>query len=127
MFVKRISARPLISILLQATALVVLLCLSEPASAQTAMPVPERSASWKSATNIMALSSAGLVMIMPRIFYSDPEVTAPYTVCFQSRPSARLPSLHPSGGRRQANGIVALAPPCVQDAREELSRVLQSY
>ncbi|HYP77451.1 MAG TPA: hypothetical protein VER12_15880, partial [Polyangiaceae bacterium] len=52
--------------------------MSEPASAQTVMPdpVPERSAAWKNATNIMALSSAGLVMIMPRIFYSDPEVTA---------------------------------------------------
>jgi len=76
--VKRISARRPISILLQAAALAVLLCMSEPASAQNSMPapVPERSASWKSATNIMALSSAGLVMIMPRIFYSDPEVTA---------------------------------------------------
>jgi hypothetical protein len=38
-----------------------------------------------------------------------------------------LSPLHSSGGRRKANGIVALAPPCVQDAREEPSRVLQSY
>ena len=75
---KRISARRLTSILLQASALAVSLGMSEPASAQTVMPdpVPERSEAWKNATNIMALSSAGLVMIMPRIFYSDPEVTA---------------------------------------------------
>jgi len=76
--VKRISARRLISILLRGAALAALLCVGKPASAQSAMPapVPERSASWDSATNIMALSSAGLVMIMPRVFYSDPEVTA---------------------------------------------------
>lgn len=37
---------------------------------------PERSAAWNSATKVMSLSSAGLVLIMPRIFYSDPEVTA---------------------------------------------------
>jgi len=39
-------------------------------------PAPDRSAGWNTATKVMALSSAGLVMIMPRIFYSDPEVTA---------------------------------------------------
>jgi hypothetical protein len=38
-----------------------------------------------------------------------------------------LSPLHSSKGRRKANGIVALAPPYVQDAREELSRMLQSY
>ncbi|HKO53525.1 MAG TPA: hypothetical protein VJV79_37710 [Polyangiaceae bacterium] len=72
---KRIPARRLISVLLPVSALAVVLTASELASAQT-MPVPERSAGWDSATKIMALSSAGLVMIMPRIFYSDPEVTA---------------------------------------------------
>lgn len=77
MFVKRISARRLISLLLPASALAVVLCGSEMASAQSAAPAPpDRSASWNSATKIMALSSAGLVMIMPRVFYSDPEVTA---------------------------------------------------
>ena len=76
--VKRSPARRLISILLQVAALVLLSSVSQRASAQSAMPapIPERSAGWKNATNIMALSSAGLVMIMPRVFYSDPEVTA---------------------------------------------------
>lgn len=52
------------------------LLASASASAATPTPVPDRSASWNSATKIMALSSTGLVMIMPRVFYSDPEVTA---------------------------------------------------
>jgi hypothetical protein len=78
LFVKRISARRLISLLVPASALAVAFCTSTRACAQTAMPAPapERSASWNSATKLMALSSAGLVMIMPRVFYSDPEVTA---------------------------------------------------
>lgn len=35
----------------------------------------ERSGGWNRATNIMALSSAALQVLMPRVFYSDPEVT----------------------------------------------------
>lgn len=51
------------------------LCLSEgSASAQTA--APERSDAWGKATNITAISAMGLVLVMPRVFYSDPEVTA---------------------------------------------------
>ncbi len=78
MFVKRISAHRLITRLLPALALSVGLFESRVASAQDAGSAapPERSASWNSATKIMAVSSAGLVMIMPRVFYSDPEVTA---------------------------------------------------
>jgi hypothetical protein len=37
---------------------------------------PERSDSWDKATTAMALSAAGFELIMPRVFYSDPEVTA---------------------------------------------------
>jgi hypothetical protein len=48
------------------------LLVCTPAQAQSA---PERSDGWDTATNIMALSSAGLQLIMPRVFYSDPEVT----------------------------------------------------
>jgi len=49
---------------------------SVPARAQ-AQPAPiERSAAWDDATTIMALSSLGLQLVMPRVFYSDPEVTA---------------------------------------------------
>lgn len=76
MFVKRISPR-LISSVAGVGVAVALVMASSSAHAQS-MPQtpPERSASWNSATKIMALSSAGLVMIMPRVFYSDPEVTA---------------------------------------------------
>ncbi|MGC4088530.1 MAG: hypothetical protein QM756_11670 [Polyangiaceae bacterium] len=35
----------------------------------------ERSDAWGSATNITAVSAMGLVLLMPRVFYSDPEVT----------------------------------------------------
>jgi hypothetical protein len=47
------------------------------ASAQPRATVPpERSAAWNDATTIMALSALGLELVMPRVFYSDPEVTA---------------------------------------------------
>ena len=36
----------------------------------------ERSSAWDDATTIMAVSSLGLQLVMPRVFYSDPEVTA---------------------------------------------------
>jgi hypothetical protein len=77
LFVKRFPSR-LISLLAPLAAASVLFLASAPAQAQNAMPSPdpERSSGWNSATKIMALSSAGLVMIMPRVFYSDPEVTA---------------------------------------------------
>lgn len=52
------------------------LCLAEgTASAQT-LTAPERSDAWGKATNITAISAMGLVLVMPRVFYSDPEVTA---------------------------------------------------
>ncbi|HET9958730.1 MAG TPA: hypothetical protein VFQ61_29760 [Polyangiaceae bacterium] len=43
--------------------------------AQAQSAPPERSHGWDRATNIMALSAAGLQLVMPRVFYSDPEVT----------------------------------------------------
>jgi hypothetical protein len=45
------------------------------AHAQEVIP-PERSDSWNKATTIMALSAVGFELVMPRVFYSDPEVTA---------------------------------------------------
>jgi hypothetical protein len=53
--------------------------VSAPCQAQTPpdiSPNPDRSASWNTATTIMALSAAGFELVMPRVFYSDPEVTA---------------------------------------------------
>jgi hypothetical protein len=51
---------------------------SVPARAQSCGdPTAEcRSAGWGDATTILALSSLGLQLVMPRVFYSDPEVTA---------------------------------------------------
>lgn len=53
--------------------------LSSPrvAHAQDAMEAPDthRSQAWKDATNILTLSSLGVQLLMPRVFYSDPEVT----------------------------------------------------
>lgn len=56
-------------------ALAVATLASAPARAQTVAPI-ERSAAWNDATTILALSSLGLELVMPRVFYSDPEVTA---------------------------------------------------
>ena len=77
MFVKRIPSR-LNSLLASLVFAAALLLSSARAQAQDMMPspAPERSAGWNTATKVMALSSMGLVTIMPRIFYSDPEVTA---------------------------------------------------
>ena len=56
--------------------LAVAMFASVPARAQV-QPAPiERSAGWDDATTILALSSLGLQLVMPRVFYSDPEVTA---------------------------------------------------
>jgi hypothetical protein len=38
-------------------------------------PDTHRSSGWKDATNILTLSSLGVQLLMPRVFYSDPEVT----------------------------------------------------
>lgn len=48
------------------------LLFAAPARAQS---VPERSEGWGDATTILALSAVGVELIMPRVFYSDPEVT----------------------------------------------------
>ncbi len=51
------------------------LLLAAPAAAQEASPIPVRSQGWKDATNILTVSALGVQLLMPRIFYSDPEVT----------------------------------------------------
>jgi len=47
--------------------------LTTPAAAQDAPP--KRSEGWGTATTVMAASAMGLELLMPRTFYSDPEVT----------------------------------------------------
>src|SRR6185369_14258098 len=43
--------------------------------AEAPLPDRHRSQGWKDATNILTLSSLGVQLLMPRVFYSDPEVT----------------------------------------------------
>ena len=52
-----------------------LLAAPAAAQAQERSPRPERSAGWKDATNVLTVSAIGVQLLMPRIFYSDPEVT----------------------------------------------------
>jgi hypothetical protein len=121
--VKRISARRLISLLLPASALAVVLCRSEVASAQSATPPasPDRSASWNGATKIMALSSAGLVMIMPRVFYSDPEVTAGWKARWHVSvlaPTMTLAAITLLNEVSLKNSFASFRPGCTADNRD---------
>ena len=60
------------------------LLTAAPAHAQAAAPAepPLRSSAWSTATNITALSAMGLVLLTPRVFYSDPEVNAGWKARF---------------------------------------------
>lgn len=49
--------------------------VAAPAAAQERSPLPERSQGWKDATNVLTISTIGVQLLMPRIFFSDPEVT----------------------------------------------------
>jgi hypothetical protein len=44
--------------------------------------LPQRSEAWDKATTILTLSSVGLSLVMPRVFYSDPEVTVGWKARF---------------------------------------------
>ncbi len=46
------------------------------ARSEAQTPPPERSDAWSTATAVTALSAAGLQLVLPRVFYADPEVTA---------------------------------------------------
>jgi hypothetical protein len=59
---------------LAAGAAALTLVLAPAVHAQEQEPEP-RSQGWKDATNILTLSSLGVQLLMPRVFYSDPEVT----------------------------------------------------
>jgi hypothetical protein len=41
-----------------------------------AQEAPDRSEAWDDASLVLALSAMGMEVLMPRVFYSDPEVTA---------------------------------------------------
>jgi hypothetical protein len=53
-------------------AIVIFVSVSGAASAQSA---PERSSAWSTATTITAVGALGTQLLMPRVFYADPEVT----------------------------------------------------
>ena len=57
-------------------AFTVAMSMASPARAQGMTVPPVRSDAWNDATTILALSSLGLELLMPRVFYADPEVTA---------------------------------------------------
>jgi len=63
-------------LLVACAALTAAMSIASPARAQTAPGPIVRSDAWNDATTIMALSALGLELVMPRIFYADPEVTA---------------------------------------------------
>ncbi|HMJ54292.1 MAG TPA: hypothetical protein VK540_19560 [Polyangiaceae bacterium] len=64
------------SLLVASAALTIAMSIAAPARAQSRTVPPERSAAWNDATTILALSALGLELVMPRVFYADPEVTA---------------------------------------------------
>jgi hypothetical protein len=70
----RLRAIKLVGVGLAASAAA--LASPKPAHAQDmSTPDTHRSQGWKDATNILTLSSLGVQLLMPRVFYSDPEVT----------------------------------------------------
>ncbi len=53
------------------------------AHAQEGMLIPdERSDAWDTATTVLTLSTVGLGLVMPRVFYADPEVTVGWKARF---------------------------------------------
>ena len=45
------------------------------AAAQTVTPIVQRNATWGTASSVTMIVNAGLVTLMPRIYYNDPEAT----------------------------------------------------
>jgi hypothetical protein len=121
LFVKRMSTR--VSSLFVGAALVsAAVSVSVQACAQSAMPsaVPARSASWNSATKLLAISSAALVTIMPRVFYSDPEVTAGWKARFHLSvlaPSMTLAAITLWNEASLKNSFASFRPGCSDDNR----------
>jgi hypothetical protein len=70
------SLRTTIGGLLAAAALLLVLLVPENAHAQTVSPTPNRDQTWETVTSITMVAGAATELLMPRLFYSDPEVTA---------------------------------------------------
>ena len=118
MFVKRSSAR-LFSLVAPVAVAAALVFASKPAqAAPAASTIPARSSSWNSATKIMSLSSAGLVLVMPRVFYSDPEVTAGWKARWHLSvlaPSMTLAAVTLLNETSLKNSFASFRPGCTAD------------
>jgi hypothetical protein len=60
---------------LAAAALLLVLLVPSRAHAQTVSPTPNRDQTWETVTSITMVAGAATELLMPRLFYSDPEVT----------------------------------------------------
>jgi hypothetical protein len=81
---------------------------------------PERSDGWNRATNIMALSSAALQVLMPRVFFSDPEVTVGWKARWHVSvlaPSMTLLALGLFNEAYLKDEFAALRPDCENDTK----------
>jgi hypothetical protein len=56
-------------------ALPAMLAIGSEAKAQAVSPVPERDVPWQTVTGVTLAAGATLQVLMPRVFYADPEVT----------------------------------------------------
>lgn len=52
------------------------------ASAQAVSPVPERDVPWQTVTGVTMVAAGATQLLMPRVFYSDPEVTVGWKARF---------------------------------------------
>lgn len=92
------------------------------ANDQLDQPLPDRSDGWNRATNIMALSSAALQVLMPRVFYSDPEVTVGWKARWHISvlaPSMTLFALSMANEAYLKDEFKSLRPECETDDPQE--------
>lgn len=57
-------------------------CFVDEASAQAVSPVPERDVAWQTVTGVTMVAAGATQLLMPRVFYSDPEVTVGWKARF---------------------------------------------
>lgn len=94
--------------------------LPAPAGAQE--EPPERSQGWKDATTVLTLSAMGIELLMPRVFYADPEVTVGWkarwhaSVLAPSMTLAALAMLNEQWLKEQFGG---LRPGCTEENQGE--------
>jgi len=92
------------------------------------VPDIERGHGWNRATNIMALSSAALQVLMPRVFYSDPEVTVGWKARWHVSvlaPSMTLFALSMANEAYLKDEFKSLNPDCETDNSTEA--ILEDY